>query len=110
MLLKDHKGFFLAELLLSLAAFLIIATFLLPILLHMYNERLQFQLHREATQFLYEQLITAEVEQKSVPSQIWIKNGQQYEIFTRDSSDEGGEVCVRFANMGQSIEVCETRQ
>lgn len=104
---NNNDGFFLAEILLSLTVFLIISLFLLPLFIVFIEHRHELDRRMEANRLLYDELITAQVEQTPVEEKTMIKNGQSYTLFHRSGNSARLEVCVHYEIQTKTIEMCE---
>ncbi|CAM3805141.1 type II secretion system protein [Mesobacillus zeae] len=86
-MLSKRNGFFLAELLLSISAWLIAAAFLLPLAMFLVGEGEQLRQEGEALRIVYDELSRQKVSM----------NGTVYHISMLQGIDgKNGEVCVRF--------------
>ncbi|WP_174734144.1 hypothetical protein [Mesobacillus harenae] len=91
------NGFFLAELLLSLTAFFLAVSFLLPLVLHVKTQSLTVRQEAAAVHLLYEQLQAARLDNSLEGRWETTREGIQYTVLV--SSIDGGiaqEVCVQF--------------
>lgn len=92
-----NDGFFLAEVLLSLSAWLIATTTLLPLILFLIGQSIDHSHETDAIHLLYERLQELKVENQSIDFNPVIKNGITYH-FKMIQPENGAlmEVCVEF--------------
>jgi len=110
-MLRNTKGFFLLDLLLSLSAMLTLCLFLVPLLTDLREQSRQLELESKARQLMYEELQAGiiSIQPNSNYSTISIQNGIEYKINWKDSESTGQkEVCVRVEKNSflPEIEVC----
>ncbi|MBP2240864.1 type II secretory pathway pseudopilin PulG [Cytobacillus eiseniae] len=106
---RRNEGFFLAELLLSLAAWLIIASILFPLIIFSMNQSVQLKEEFNATQVLYEILMDAKKKKTNPMIGPREKDETIYEV-TLEITDENPlmEVCVRYEDfLRRSYKKCE---
>lgn len=92
-----NDGFFLAEVLLSLSAWLIATTTLLPLILFLIGQSIDHNHETAAMHLLYERLQELKVETPNIDMNPVIKNGTAYHY--KIVQHENGtlmEVCVEF--------------
>jgi len=109
MLLKKNKGFFLLELLLSLAAWFMLCLFILPLLMELNNQSLQLEVNNKAEQLLYEELQAELVDVPSYTSYTTYHHGIAFQIiWTVLVGNAQKEVCVKVDknNFLQKTEIC----
>lgn len=97
-MLRKNEGFFLAELLLSLSAWLLATGVLLPLVFTLTNQSYQLQLENVATHILYDELTKMNAENSVADNKSVSRNGVIYEIEWRASTME---VCVTFDGAGR---------
>ncbi|MBT2687075.1 phosphatase [Bacillus sp. ISL-47] len=104
---RKNDGFLMAELLLSLSAWVIVAGVFFPLIIKAVEHSVEMKQDFESTQLLYEKLQQSVVEGYS-PSSESIKRGQiVYEIFLKEGS-ELTEVCVKYEDIFKKAnEKCE---
>lgn len=95
-ILWRNKGFFLAEMLLSLAALCIAALFLVPALTFVYERGIQLQKENSARRLLYAELLKTEAEVVLSGNVDKLIKGTSYSITYSQDQDGGGEVCVEY--------------
>ncbi|WP_318508426.1 hypothetical protein [Bacillus sp. T3] len=106
-MLQRNNGYFLAELLLSLATWLLLTGFMLPMVMLVWGQSAQLQLENTATHLLYDALERHVVEGVSTEGQLVHLNGTVYEIrWSGETSDI--KVCVEY-DYGQSVpkQICK---
>lgn len=95
-MLRNTKGFFLLEMLLSLSAWLMLSLFCLPLLIELRNQSRHVGLESKARQLMYEELQTKLINNKTFSNYSSILNGVEYQIIWKDTGAVGQkEVCVR---------------
>lgn len=96
MLLKND-GFFMAELLLSLSAWLIATSVLLPLTLVVIGQSVQLSQEADATYLLYDRLQQMKFQPEPLANSSIEKAGTNFVITTnRKNSGSNVEVCVEF--------------
>ncbi|MEI2355906.1 type II secretion system protein [Mesobacillus zeae] len=96
-MLSKRNGFFLAELLLSISAWLIAAAFLLPLAMFLVGEGEQLRQEGEALRIVYDELSRQKVSSLEFTERNVSMNGTVYHISMLQGIDgKNGEVCVRF--------------
>lgn len=106
---RKNNGFFLAEVMLSLSAWLVIATILFPLIINVVNQSLQGQQEYEGTKLLYETLIKAKKEGvfPNIES-IKIDRTVYQVIYEPYGGQEKMEVCVQYEDLIQNtFEKCD---
>lgn len=94
-MLRNNKGFFLLELLLSLSAILMLSLFLLPLLMDIKGQSRQLEVENKARQLMYEELQAKLIANPTLTNYTFVENGVQYKIIWKDSRTAGQkEVCV----------------
>ncbi|UII54833.1 hypothetical protein LS684_14355 [Cytobacillus spongiae] len=105
---KDGNGFFLAEILLSLAAWLMVGGLMFPLIMDLSKKNLQLEEEQTAYYLLYEALIKEKVEGTPHLDEMMKRNGREYLLIW---TDEEGKVCVKFENpYRQETSVCDRVQ
>ena len=94
--MSRNKGFFLAEMLLSLTALCTAALFLVPALTFVYERGIQIQKENSARSLLYAELLKAEAEEVLPENGNKLIKGTSYSITYSQNQDGGGEVCVEY--------------
>ena len=96
MLLKND-GFFLSEMLLSLAAFFMGAAILLPIAIQVVNQTIETERNAAASHLLYDELMYLKITGTNSGRGSIIQNGDRYEIkVEKNEEDSSWEVCVQY--------------
>ncbi|WP_059171120.1 hypothetical protein [Bacillus sp. FJAT-27445] len=98
-MLRQNKGFFLAEMLLSISALGIAVLFLLPAIFFLWKEGEEVSLKKTATQFMYAELFKAAAEGNNQIARTETINGSVFTIFLKSSLDEASEVCVEYGRL-----------
>ena len=91
-----NRGFFLAEMLLSLAALCTAALFIVPALTFVYERGIQIQKENSARSLLYAKLLKAEAEEVLPENDKKLIKGTYYSITYSQNQDGKGEVCVEY--------------
>jgi competence protein ComGE len=109
-MLRRNEGFFLAELLLTLSAWLVIAGVFIPLMVHAVNQSVQLHKEAAATQALYELLVEARKESliDSLHSRIAIA-GSDFEVVQESrNGHDFMEVCIKYEDLLQkTYKKCE---
>jgi competence protein ComGE len=108
-MLRNTRGFFLLDLLLSLSAWLMMSLVFLPILIDLRDQSRQVQLESKARQLMYEELQTKLINNKTFSNYTSILNGVVYQINWKDSGTaDQKEVCVRIEKNSflPEVEIC----
>ncbi|ETI67331.1 hypothetical protein [Neobacillus vireti] len=108
-MLRNNKGFFLLELLLSLSALLMLSLFLLPLLMDLKGQSRQLGVENKARQLMYEELQAKLIANPTFTNYTFVENGVEYKIIWKDSLTAGQkEVCVRVERNSflPQIEIC----
>lgn len=107
---RKNDGFFLAELLLTLSAWLVIASVLFPLIIQAVNQSLQVRQEFFAAKILYESLIDAKKKAVYPATETIVVNQTVYEIFQNGNGETANmEVCIKYEDLlQQSYEKCET--
>lgn len=102
----NDKGFFLAELLLSLAGLLLLALTLVPLYLEIVENHAEEQERHAAHHFLYEELISAKIEERPPTIENGNKNDYDFVMTERVVGDRE-EVCIFYGKQSKRAEICE---
>lgn len=96
-MLQRDKGFFLAELLLSLAALIMAISILLPYSVFVISQIIQLRQEEEAFQLLYNELHQIKALGTTTGRSFIHVNGVQYKInAVTDDNQSYREVCIQF--------------
>lgn len=101
-MLKKNDGYFLAELLLTLTAWIIIAGVIFPLIMKVMNQSIQAEQEYAAEKLLYEGLITAKKEGFLPVHETITINQTEYEM--KQQSIDGQaimEVCIQYVDIFQ---------
>ncbi|WP_102274583.1 phosphatase [Cytobacillus massiliigabonensis] len=106
---RKNDGFFLAELLLTLSAWLLIASVLFPLIIQAVNQSLQVRQEFLAAEILYESLIDSKKRSVYPLNETIVVNQTLYEIITKENGESANmEVCIKYEDFLQkSYETCE---
>jgi competence protein ComGE len=106
---RKNDGFFLAELLLTLSAWLVVASVLFPLIIQAVNQSLQVKQEYIAAVRLYETLIDAKKEGNYPAFGTIVVDQTVFEVFQKGSRESGDlEVCIKYEDLlQQSYEKCE---
>jgi competence protein ComGE len=106
-MLRKNDGFFLVELLLSFATWLIALGILLPLVIQVTNQSIQLELEKTATHILYDELEKRKIVGNVVNNKTVNRNGVTYEVEWR-TTEAKLEVCIVFQNAKHSnCEKCQ---
>jgi competence protein ComGE len=95
-MLRNNRGFFLLELLLSLSALLLLSLFLIPLFMDVRDQLRQIEIENSLRKFMYEELQAKVMDGRTFNNYTAIENGIEYQISWRDSTGTGQmEVCVK---------------
>ncbi|PLR85968.1 hypothetical protein CVD25_04440 [Bacillus canaveralius] len=104
--MKKSNGFFLAELLLSLSAWVLAASFLLPAAMKLAWQSSTLQQENAALQLLYEELQMLVTDGASPRDYEVSKNGTNFHVYPKMNAT-GTEVCVEFeSHFSKKISKC----
>lgn len=99
-MLKKNNGYFLAELLLTLTAWIMIAGVVLPLIMKVMNESIQAEQKIIAEKLLYETLIVAKKEGFLPVQETFVLYQTEYEITNQLLAGETlMEVCIQYADV-----------
>lgn len=106
---RKNNGFFLAEVLLSLSAWLVIASIIFPLIIRAVNQSEQLHQEYEGTKLLYETLIKARKDGVLPNIDEIIINRTVYQIgYELDEGHAKMEVCVQYEDLFQkTYKKCE---
>ena len=98
-MLSRNDGFFLSEMLLSLAAFFMGAAILLPIAIQIVNQTVESEKSVAASHLLYDELMYMKIEGTYSGREYFIQNGDRYNIkVTKNEGDSSWEVCIEYVD------------
>lgn len=106
---KYKQGYFLLELLASLAAWLMLCLFIVPLLIDLNNQSLQLEVQNKAEQLLYEELQAKVMDAMDYNNYSLFHHGIEYKINWKDQATSGQkEVCVKVEKQAyiQETEMC----
>ncbi|WLR56362.1 hypothetical protein LC048_05440 [Mesobacillus subterraneus] len=102
-----NDGFFLSEMLLSLAAFLMGSAILLPIAIHVINQTVESEKKATAINLLYDELMYLKITGVYSGRREIEQNGDQYEVVvTKIEEDSSWEVCIHYDLLQKQYEKC----
>ncbi|MBP3041136.1 hypothetical protein J9303_16860 [Bacillaceae bacterium Marseille-Q3522] len=93
---KFKNGFFISDLLLSIAAWIIIAGIFLPFVAHLQIDALNRKYEEQAIKILYESLQTSVIRKTAGETTVIEKTGKPYLL-----TWNGEEVCVSYEDFSQ---------
>jgi competence protein ComGE len=106
-----NDGFFLSEMLLSLAAFLMGSAILLPIAIHVINQTVESEKKATAINLLYDELMYLKITGTSSDRRHIEQNGDWYEVVvTNIEVDSSWEVCIHYDIAENQYEKCATSE
>ncbi|WP_066293549.1 type II secretion system protein [Bacillus sp. FJAT-29937] len=104
-MLQKNKGFFLPEMLLTLSAWLVIATIFIPLIMNLVDQSVQLRQEFDSTNALYETLLKAQKEGVLPQTQMMTINQTVYEIYEGTSGGNAGqEVCIKYENVFKKLQ------
>ena len=112
MWLKNEKGFYMAELMLSLLGWLLISGILVPLFIQVNRQSIEIQEKSEAFHILYEYMQTVTIENPEKENKILLGDHTNYEI-KWDMVQEDGKrrVSIQYENVfGRTIQIYESIQ
>jgi len=99
-MLQKSDGYFLTEMLLSMAAFIMAAAILLPYIIMVQRQTMQLREDAEALHLLYDELMYIKIAGAQSGRGSFLKDGVLFEV-TVDESSPLWEVCVHYAAKNQ---------
>ncbi|WP_158587504.1 type II secretion system protein [Neobacillus notoginsengisoli] len=108
--MRKNRGFFLAEMLLSLSALCVAALFLVPALMFVYDKSDQIKREKNARKLLYAELLASEADGILPRNDKKNIDGTSYSIRYMERSDGGGEVCVEYVHLSEKKALCAKRE
>ena len=92
-----NEGFFLSEMLLSLAAFIMGGAILLPIAIQVINQTVESEKNAAASNLLYDELMYLKITGMDSGRGYVEQNGDQYEVVVNKLQGESSwEVCIYY--------------
>lgn len=111
MLWKNDHGFFLADMLLSLAAFLLASAVLLPLAIVVMGKTADVRTEGDAGSILFDELMYLKVAGASSGRDRITQNGNQYEVtVTKDENESAWEVCVHYESDQHHEKKCSSTE
>lgn len=102
-----NDGFFLSEMLLSLAAFFMGSAILLPIAIHVINQTVESEKKATAINLLYDELMYLKITGTDSGRRLIEQNGNQYEVVvTKSEEDSSWKVCIHYDIAQKQYEKC----
>lgn len=107
---RKNEGFFLVEMLLTLSAWLVIASVLFPLIIKAVNQSLQVKQQFLANEILYESLIDAKKKAEFPVTETIVVDQTIFEVYPKGNGGSANmEVCIKYEDiLQQSHETCET--
>ncbi|MEH7115797.1 hypothetical protein V7128_00045 [Neobacillus vireti] len=108
-MLKSNKGYFLLELLLSLATMLMICLFLLPLFMELKDQSIKREIENSAQRLMYEELKAKLIDGRTFTDSTMILNQIEYDIIWANTDQSSPkEVCVKVEknSVHPEIKVC----
>lgn len=104
-----NDGFLLPEILLTMSAWLVIATVIIPLIVNVKDQSVHLKQEFHGTKVLYEALLRAKKDEHQPQQGIVILNQTSYEIYLGNSEENKElEVCVKFENVYKKLQTkCE---
>ena len=112
MWLKNEKGFYMAELIISLSGWLLISGILVPLFIQVNKQSIEIQEKSEALHILYEYMQTVTIENPVKENKILSGDHTNYEIVWEMEREDGKrEVSIHYENVfGRTIQIYESTQ
>ena len=99
-----NDGFYMAELMLSLAGWLLIAGLFVPYFIHIKKQTIQVEEQSVAYHLLYETMQTVLIEHSEEVNSTVVKDGTTYEIIWQEGERE---MCIRYEDVfKQNNQLC----
>ncbi len=100
-MLRNNKGYFLLELLLSLSAMFMVCLFFIPLLMDLRDQSMTLEIEKKARQIMYEELQAKLNGSQTFTNRALVQNGVEYRIDWRNT-DETGQKEVRVSADGKT--------
>lgn len=102
-----NDGFFLSEMLLSLAAFFMGAAILLPIAILLVDQTVESKKNEAASNLLYDELMYMKITGTNSGRRYIEQNGERYEVVvTKVEGESSWEVCIQYDIAQKKLEKC----
>jgi competence protein ComGE len=96
-MLQKNEGYFLADMLLSLAAFMMASTFLLPYVVYVMSQTIEVRNDAGATQVLFDELMYIKITGTESSRTTIIKNDVLYHVAVdKNDNKPSWEVCIHY--------------
>lgn len=96
-MLNRNEGYFLVEMVLSMAAILMAGSFLLPYSIHVRSQLVQSRQDADAIHILYDELMYIRQAGQGSERNLIVKDGFEYNVtVAKDGNDLPREVCVHY--------------
>lgn len=104
---RNEEGYFLAEMLLSLAAFAMAAVVLLPMAVFVIDQTIELRRSDEAVAILYDELMHLKSAGKATGRETVTLNGSRYDlVLTQFDGNPSWEVCIYYEGSRQQNKKC----
>jgi competence protein ComGE len=103
---RNDKGYFFAEMLLSLAAFIMAASALLPYVLYVRSQIVEMREDADASHVLFDELMHLKVAGVGTGRTFVLKDHVRYQVTVKDDSNSPLEVCVHYESEKQQKSKC----
>lgn len=107
---RNNKGYFFTEMLLSLAAFILAASALLPFALYVRNQIVELRENADATHVLFDELMYLKAAGSGTGRNLVVKNHVRYEVTVTEESASALEVCVRYESEKKQKSKCASSE
>ncbi|WP_394232935.1 competence type IV pilus minor pilin ComGE [Niallia oryzisoli] len=102
-----NKGFYMAELIISLSGWLVISTTFVPVFIKLHHQLIQQEEKSEALHLFYEYLQTVIVEGQDRENIVITKEDKQYSIIWEGENLREVKICYEDV-LGNKVEIHET--
>lgn len=106
-MLRKNEGFFLADMLLSLAALMMATSFLLPYAVMVAIQIKEDRMDAEAVELLFDELMYIKMTGIESSRTMIVKNRSTYHLVVNKDTSEPWEVCVQYEENEKQHEICE---
>ncbi|MBN6888848.1 competence protein ComGE [Cytobacillus horneckiae] len=107
-MLRKSNGIFLAELIITLAGWLVIAGVMIPLVIRAVTNSVQTNVDYRANQILYEHLSHASQTGQRPVEITLTEKGRSFELIVKEAQTPRLQVCIAYEDVFQKrVEVCE---
>ncbi|WP_428909100.1 competence type IV pilus minor pilin ComGE [Niallia sp. Krafla_26] len=110
-MLRENKGYFLLELLISLSGWILIASVFVPMMIVFNKQSVETQEKSEALHILYDYLQEAVVENSERNDFSVIQHNKRYDIVWSEGNGIKSEVSIQYEDVfGKTVQISESIQ